>query len=215
MRMTGGFFLMVLLAGALSLPAIAPATDGSFNADLDVRPAKGKLDASRGGLGSLNIRRWKLRTRSGSDGIDPANEPIIFTIGERTQFAIPAGRLTVSKNGKRFRYLDKETTEGVAKFKMKARHDGSYTISVKLLDIVMDQLLVQSPFCETFSLEVGNDEAFSGILLDRPRGDASPRIKLRGFCSPDACRDAFGAALTIAGARGVTARHSACPTPEL
>jgi hypothetical protein len=73
---------------------------------------------------------------------------------------------------------------------------------------------VQYPFCDTFSLELGNDEAFSGIDFDRPRGDRSPRIKVRGFCEPEVCRETLRTA-TLRRTPGFTARHSACPDPEL
>ena len=212
-RMRNRLPIIVLLALALGWPVDAPATEGSFAAFLGVRPAKGKLDESRG-LGSLEVRRWRFRASSFSDGIDPANERVVISIGDRTQFVLPAGALVASKNGRRFRHVDKGVTQGIKKLTLKRKRDGAYLVWFSLEGVVMDQLLVQYPFCDTFSLEVGNDEAFSGIDLDRPRGERSPRVKLRGFCEPDACRDALRTS-PLGGAPGITAQHSVCPNLEL
>jgi hypothetical protein len=206
--------LVALVALALGWPATVPATDGSFTASLGVRPAKGKLDESRG-VGSLKVRRWRFRPQSISDGLDPANEPVFVSVGARTQFVLPAGALVASKSGKRFRYKNKGANQGITSFKLKRRRDGAYDVSFSLEGVVMDQLLVQYPFCDTFSLELGNDEAFSGIDFDRPRGDRSPRIKVRGFCEPEVCRETLRPASALRRTPGFTARHSACPDPEL
>jgi hypothetical protein len=197
---------------ALGWPATVPATDGSFAAFLSVRPAKGKLDESRG-VGSLKVRRWRFRTQAISDGLAPASEKVVVSIGDRTQFVLPAGALVASKNGRRFRYKNKGASHGITSFKLKQRRDGAYDVWFSVEGVVMDQLVVQYPFCDTFSLELGNDEAFSGIDFDRPRGDRSPRIKVRGFCEPAVCRDTLRSAL--GRVPGVTARHSSCPDPEL
>jgi hypothetical protein len=204
--------LAALVALAFAYPGAAPGTDGSFDASIAVRPAKGKLDESRG-VGSLKVRRWRFRPRSTSDGLAPAQEPVVVSVGDRTQFVLPAGALVASKNGKRFRYKNEGATQGITSFKLKQRRDGAYDVWFTLEGVVMDQLLVQYPFCDTFSLELGNDEAFSGIDFDRPRGDRSPRIKVRGFCEPEVCRETLRTS-ALGRAPGVTARHSVCPDPE-
>ena len=77
--------LAALLALALGWPLGASATEGSFAAFLSVRPAKGRLDESRG-VGTLKVRRWRFRPAAISDGVDPAGDPVVASIGDRTSY---------------------------------------------------------------------------------------------------------------------------------
>ena len=184
-RATVGFMALGLVVGLLPPPAVA--TDGSFSASLSIRPGKGKLDETTQ-KGWLKIRNWKLRVETGSDGVDPATDAITLSIGsgaKTTAYVVPVGAMEPSKNGRKFRYRS-EAAEDIQSLTMKRRKDGTWKLTMKVTGIIMERLSVQTSVCEFLSLEVGNDEAFIGINMRRPKpgskGEARRLLRARHLC---------------------------------
>lgn len=119
---------------------------------------------------------------SGSDGIDPAAEPVIIAIADE-QFLIPAGQMKASRNGRRFRYKN-NTGRGVQLLTMVRTPTGSLRVSLKLTGVDLSTLVVADPpQCLSFALVVGNDDGFSGISFDRPKPFPSKLLTIPGFCT--------------------------------
>jgi phosphatidylglycerol:prolipoprotein diacylglycerol transferase len=187
---------LVLLVGiGVALPAAA--IDPDFEATLAVRPARGALDVATG-FGSLHVRRWRLTPAADSDGIDPAAEPIVLVLG-RDEVVLPAGAVTADEAGRRYVFRDDTVTHGLTRLRLKRRKDGAWLVSFRTVGMDLTRLVTQYPLCEVLALAIGNDEGSSGVDLDRPRGVASPRLKLRGFCEVEQCLQT------------IRPRHVVCP----
>ncbi|HWP65003.1 MAG TPA: prolipoprotein diacylglyceryl transferase family protein [Candidatus Limnocylindria bacterium] len=187
--------LLVLFA----LVAVAPAAaiEADFIGSLAVRPARGRLDIATGRL-TLDVRRWRWVPAPGSDGVDPASEPITLLLGTDEVF-LPAGSVG-SAGATRYRYRDPTVTRGFTRLVMKRRADGAWQVRFRVTGMDQTQLVNQFALCVPFALAVGNDAGVSGVDLDRPRGAHSPRVKLRGFCEIEGCNPG-----------AIRPRHVICP----
>jgi phosphatidylglycerol:prolipoprotein diacylglycerol transferase len=202
---TGTPLVLVCLLGA-SLPAAA--VDAVYQATLTIRPARGLLDVASG-YGDLDVKRWRLMQGVPSDGVDPAHEEIAVSVASDV-FVLHPEVLVSSRRGRRLSFRDDATTRGIARLRMDRRRNGSWMLSFRVVGVDMLRLVTQYPLCEVLAVAIGNDEGVSGIDLDRPRGVASDRIKVRGTCPVAPCPTALVAPL----ARGPVVRvgrHRVCP----
>lgn len=195
---------LILALALLGAAAPAAALDAEFVGTLAVRPARGKIDLATG-QGALAVRGWRLMPGAGSDGIDPANEPIDLMLGTDA-VTLPAGAVTASASARRYFFRDDGVTRGLTRLRMKRRSDGTWQVSFAVRGIDLTLLVTQYPRCEPLALVVGNDAAASGVDIDRPRGVESRRLKVRGFCQIEGCP--FGPPATTSRIRP---RHVICP----
>jgi len=199
-RMRPAAFLLLVLATAHPVAAL----EVEFVGTLAVRPARGRLDIATGAA-TLTVRRWRYVPAAGSDGIDPASEPITLVLGT-DQVTLPAGAVTASDAGRRYAFRDDTAARGFNRLRLKRRSDGAWLVSFRVSGMDQTQLVTQYALCEPLALVVGNDAGVSGVDLDRPRGANSPRVKLRGFCRIEGCPLALSA-----GADTTGPRHVICP----
>jgi hypothetical protein len=151
------------------------------------------------------VQRWRFVPGAGSDGIDPANEPIVVLLGT-DEVLLPAGLVTASASGRRYAFRDDTVTRGISRLRLKRRGDGAWQVTFQVVGMNLLPLVHQFPLCEPLVLAIGNDAGASGVDLDRPRGAESPRIRLRGFCQIEGC-----SVPVTAGDDVVRPRHVICP----
>jgi hypothetical protein len=125
-------------------------------------------------------------------------------------FVLQADALVSSRRGRRLSYRDDATTRGIARLRMNRRRDGSWMLSFRLVGVDLLRLVTTYPLCEVLAVAIGNDEGVSGIDLDRPRGAASDRIKVRGTCPVAPCPTALLAPLAHDPVVR-QGRHQICP----
>jgi phosphatidylglycerol:prolipoprotein diacylglycerol transferase len=194
---------MLLALVAVAASAVrAAATDPDFVGSLVVRPARGTLAVATG-LATLEVKRWRFLPAAASDGIDPAAEDVVLSVGA-DELTLPAGSVTTLRPGRRYAHRDDAVTRGLSRLRMKRRSDGSWVVGFRATGVDLTRLAAQYPLCEPFAFAVGNDEGASGVDLDRPRGAASPRVKLRGFCEAEVCPQ-------TAPSGAFRPRHVVCP----
>jgi prolipoprotein diacylglyceryltransferase len=193
---------LLLLLSALGAVRPVAAIDADFSGTLAVRPARGTLDVATG-AGGLAVKRWRFTPAPASDGIDPVSEPIVLSLAT-DEVALPAGSVQEVAPGRRWTFRDDAATRGFTRLKLKRRADGVWLVGFRAAGLDLTRLVNQYPLCEGLAFAIGNDEGASGVDLDRPRGAASPRIKLRGFCELE-CPPALAAGVAIGP------RHVICP----
>jgi len=170
---------VALLACATPLRAAPPVYHGI----LGVRPAGGGIDQATGVIG-LNVGRWSLRLDPSSDGLFPADEPVVIALGDTEQFLLPAGALEPNRKGNRFTYRnpDKKLERGIRFFRVGQAKDGTWTVKFKVVGMQASRLTFEFPVCEKMAVIVGDDDGFTGVELTRPGGLAGKRVKLKGAC---------------------------------
>jgi hypothetical protein len=192
---------LLLFVSALGAVRPAAAIDADFTGTLAVRPARGTLDLATG-AGGLEVKRWRFTPAPASDGMDPVTEPIVLSLAA-DEVTLAAGLVWEVEPGRRWAFRDDAVTRGLTRVKLKRRADGVWLVSFRAAGIDLTRLVNQYPLCEALAFAIGNDEGVSGVDLDRPRGAASPRLKLRGFCELE-CPPALGAG-------AIRPRHVICP----
>jgi hypothetical protein len=181
------------LAVALTLAAATPAARAQISTSATpvyhgtlkiIRPAVGTLDLSTG-IGTLRVRGWRLRLKDGSNGIFPAQEPVVVALGEES-FRLEAGSLTPSRNGKVFRYSAPDAgPRAIRSFRIARHGKGSYVVSFSLIGVDMSANVFNDPVCQNLAVVVGDDDGFTGVdLLTRP--PFSPHVTIPHLCKPPA-----------------------------
>lgn len=198
----------LVLVWLLGLAVPAAAVDSVYQATLTIRPARGRLEVASG-YGQIDVKRWRLMQGVPSDGMDPAHEEIVVSVGSDV-FVLDPATLVGSRGGRRLSFRDDATTRGIARLRMNRRHDGSWMLAFRLVGVDLLRLVTQYPVCEVLAVAIGNDEGVSGIDLDRPRGAGSDRIKVRGACPVEPCPTA-SMAPSVRQPVVRQGRHRVCP----
>lgn len=145
------------------------------------RAARGTIDLDSGNA-TFKVKNWGLVLDKASNGVNPAEEPFAIGIAEE-RFLIPAGQVKASKNGKRFRYLDKSVDRGIQQLKIVMTATGAIKVSFKVVGADMSGLLIgDPPLCLPFAVIIGDDDGFSGVSFDRPRPYPSRLLTIPGSC---------------------------------
>jgi hypothetical protein len=171
--------VVALLVWATPLLAGPPVYHGI----LGVRPAGGGIDRDTGVIG-LNVAKWNFRLDPGSDGLFPADEPVVIALGETEQFLLPAGSLVPNAKGTRFTYRnpDRKVARGIRLFQVWQLKDGTWNVKFKIAGLQASRLTFEFPVCESMAVIIGDDDGFTGVELTRPGGLSGKRVKLRGAC---------------------------------
>lgn len=184
MRAVLGWIVGVAL---LAPPSATFAQSGGvsplYHGILEVRRSRGLIHPQTGSA-KLKVSGWTLRTSGDSNGVSPDREPILIAIGEQT-FRLQSGDLKASARGRRFSYrAPSEVRRGVRSLRMRARRDGSYRLTLKLFDLDLSRLILNSPSCVPMAIIIGDDDGFSGAIFDR-RSVANSRLTVVGPCTPE------------------------------
>lgn len=175
--------LLVTLTTALTLSEHPVAVGAPiYHGELRVaRAGKGRLNLDSG-QASFRVRDWELLPSDDSNGIDPANEPIVIGIAEE-QFLLPAGVIRSSRNGKRFSYKNK-SDRGIGRLVLRRTSTGSFKVSMTLNGVDLSVLVIADPpLCLSFALIIGDDDGFTGVSFDRPKPYPSKRLTIPSFCT--------------------------------
>ena len=173
--------LVLAVAAAVGAPTLASGqalTHGQLSV---ARAARGTIDLDSGNA-TFKVKNWAIVLASGSNGVNPADEP--FTIGvAEERFLIPAGQLKASKNGKRFSYRDKSVDRGIQELKLVRTADGPSKVSFKVVGADLSGLIIgDPPLCLPFAVIIGDDDGFSGVSFDRPKPYPSRLLTIPGSC---------------------------------
>ena len=181
--MVRGIVVAFALVCALDLPSAwaQSLTHGKLRV---ARAAKGQINLTSGQAG-FKIRNWEVLLADGSNGVNPADEPLTIGIAEE-RFLIPAGELRASRNGKRFRYKT-VTDRGIQQLKLILTPQGPIKVTMKLAGVDLSSLIIgDPPLCLPFAIIIGDDDGFSGVSFDRPRPYPSQLLTIPGFCTDNA-----------------------------
>jgi len=172
-------FTLALVLCATPLLAAPPVYHGV----LGIRPAGGSIDQDSGVIG-LNVGKWNFRLDPSSDGLFPADEPVLIALGDTEQFLLPAGSLVPNARATRFTYRNpgKKIARGIRLFRVWQAKDGTWNVKFKVAGIQASRLTFEYPVCEKMAVIIGDDDGFTGVELTRPGGLAGKRVKLRGAC---------------------------------
>jgi hypothetical protein len=194
-RATALLVLVTMLALAPAGTArgdISPTANPIYHGVLRVTPASGTIDRKTGNA-VVSVKRWVMIINTDesngapvSDGIYPAQEPIIVALGADS-FYLPAGAMRASRNGKRFTYrahLAKDA-RGIRTLTIRQQLDGSYAVGFKLVGVDLSRLLFEDPACMPTAVIVGSDDGFSGVAITSPTF-TSKRLRLPEPCTAQA-----------------------------
>jgi hypothetical protein len=188
-RATALLVLVTMLALAPAGTArgdISPTANPIYHGVLRVTPASGTIDRKTGNA-VVSVKRWVMIINTAeSDGIYPAQEPIIVALGADS-FYLPAGAMRPSRNGKRFTYkahLAKDA-RGIRSLTIRQQLDGSYAVGFKLVGVDLSRLLFEDPTCMATAVIVGSDDGFSGVAITSPTF-TSKRLRLPEPCTAQA-----------------------------
>jgi hypothetical protein len=173
---------LLLLAAASAFAQPAPGTDAVYHGLLGVRSAAGRFDPLTGN-GTLSFPRWRILPTPSSNGVFPAEEPLLIQLGDFNQYTLPAGSLTAAKNGSRFSYrAPKGAGERVIKrMVLKRRADGSWAVRFVMTGLELSRLVIEDPVCLGMAFIIGDDDFFSGVNLTR-KSFTARRVKVDGEC---------------------------------
>ena len=177
------FSILVLatIAYAVGAPSLAWAQSLTHGQLSIPRAARGTIDLDSGNA-TFKVKNWGLVLDKESNGVKPADEPFTIGIAEE-RFLIPAGQLKASKNGKRFRYLDKSVDRGIQQLKIVMTATGAIKVSFKVVGADLSGLIIgDPPLCLPFAVIIGDDDGFSGVSFDRPRPYPSRLLTIPGSC---------------------------------
>ena len=178
------------LAVALMLAASAPSSRAQISTSatpvhhgkLYIVLAVGALDRTTG-TGMLRVRGWRLVLAKGSNGIFPAQEPVVVALGEES-YRLEAGSLTPSRNGKVFLY--RASPDGGPRsftfFRISRRGRRTYQVSFTLTGVDMSMLINYNPVCQPLAVIVGDDDGFTGADL-KTRPAFSTHVTVPHKCS--------------------------------
>lgn len=172
----------------LSLPGIATAEISEtltpkYHGALQPQPVSGRIDPETG-ISRLVVKGWLLRPAVDSNGVFPADEPVLVAIGEES-FRIDKGLLRPSRRGRRFFYRSAGSVQrGVRSMRLRLRPNGDYDVRLVLFNLSLGRLLFDYPQCVPMAVIVGDDDGFTGVDLDR-KSFTSRRLMVRGGCVPE------------------------------
>ena len=192
--------VLLVVVGALCLSGRAAAQISStatpvYHGDLKVSSTPGTIDPLTGSA-ILRVRNWRFApVVPGSNGLFPAQEPIVVALAANN-FLLPAGVVKEKRPGKLFVYKAqlKPGQPGFRSFRMVAhpsaarctpipQSDCTYSVSFTLVGLELSGLLMKSPDCQPMAVIVGDDDAFSGVNLERRIFSNSRRFKVASSCN--------------------------------
>jgi hypothetical protein len=177
------FSILVLatIAYAVGAPSLAQGQSLTHGQLSIPRAARGTIDLDSGNA-TFKVKNWGLVLDRASNGVNPADEAFTIGIAEE-RFLIPAGQLKASKNGKRFRYLDKSIDRGIQQLKIVLTPAGPIKVSFKVVGADLSGLIIgDPPLCLPFAVIIGDDDGFSGVSFDRPQPYPSRLLTIPGSC---------------------------------
>ena len=177
------FSILVLatIAYAVGAPSLVRGQSLTHGQLSIPRAARGTIDLDSGNA-TFKVKNWGLVLDKASNGVKPADEPFTIGIAEE-RFLIPAGQVKASKNGKRFRYLDKSVDRGIQQLKIVMTATGAIRVSFKVVGADLSGLIIgDPPLCLPFAVIIGDDDGFSGVSFDRPRPYPSRLLTIPGSC---------------------------------
>jgi hypothetical protein len=181
--------LALLIWALASAGASAQTVDlppPTYHGVLEVGRASGSIERPSG-VSSLHVPGWQFQLDpEQSNGIFPATEPVEVAVGPSAtnKFALPAGSLKASRNGKRFTFRQKlhKGQAGIRMIQIALRPDGTYTVRFTVNGIVLDGLETQDPVCLPLAVIVGDDDGFQGVNFTSPTF-TSHRLRIAGKCN--------------------------------
>ncbi len=182
-RSMSRFSILVLatIAYAVGAPSLARGQSLTHGQLSIPRAARGTIDLDSGNA-TFKVKNWGLVLDQASNGVNPADEAFTIGIAEE-RFLIPAGQLKASKNGKRFRYLDKSVDRGIQQLKIVVTPAGAIKVSFKVVGADLSGLIIgDPPLCLPFAVIIGDDDGFSGVSFDRPKPYPSRLLTIPGSC---------------------------------
>jgi hypothetical protein len=178
--------LVAITLGVLFVhPAAAQVSTSAvpvFHGTLDVkRPAHGTINRRTGQV-SLRVTSWAFKPVESSNGVFPAQEPVIVALGEDS-FRIEAGGLKARRRGTLFVYrAPHSTNRGVRRLRIWSKKDGTYGVSFVLGGADLSRLNIEDPVCVPLALIVGDDDGFTGVTIGST-SFVSHRISIPSSCS--------------------------------
>lgn len=170
---------------AASAHAVSTTATPVHHGVLRIAKGRGRVDKSNG-VAEVSVRRWTLVLSPSSDGIFPADEPIVIAVGD-DNFRLEAGMLR-AKNARTFSYKAPRKpalARGVRSITIKRRGDGAYSITFKVRGVQLFDLSRRAPLCLPTALIVGDDDGFAGVTYDSP--GSPPLVSRRVIVGPSTC----------------------------
>jgi hypothetical protein len=175
-------FLCAVVAGVPCAAAPVPIYHGI----LSVKRASGTLDRTTY-TATVRVPEWTALLTPDTDGMFPASEDLMVSIGANDDFTLPAGALKPSRSGRKFVYRAPRNGDfrGLRFFKLWLRRDGSsYGIKFKLMGVAnLTRLDTEAPICLPVAVIVGNDDFFSGVSFTSPNFE-SKKLQITTSCDP-------------------------------
>ena len=174
--------VLVSLLVAVSVQAQPVTTaDPVYHGELSIKPALGTINR-RNGNGTINIRNWTFQPTALSDGIFPAEEPIIVALAD-DNFRLEAGALHANKKGTVFTYRSspKKTTRGVTLLRLQKHTDGTWAVKLSMVGLDLSRLNLEDPICRPMAVIVGDDDGFGGVSITSPSW-TSKKVEIPSGC---------------------------------
>lgn len=137
------------------------------------------------GMAEVAVRRWSLVLSPSSDGIFPAEEPIVIAVGD-DNFRLEAGSLRA--RGRTFRYKaprKPKLERGIRSIVITHRGEGTYAVQFTVKGIQLFDLSRRAPLCLPTAFIVGDDDGFVGVTFDSP--GSPPIVSRRVIVGESAC----------------------------
>ena len=176
-----------ILAGTMGVSAARAqvSTDAVpvYHGQLIVGKAKGTITKS--GDATIEIRDWVFKPFRNTNGIYPDQEPMVVAVQDEN-FRLEAGSLKPDKSGTVFKYKARgraRRARGITAVRFARLADGTWDVRLTLHNMDLSVLNRQTPSdCTPMAVLVGDDDGFSGVIFDRPRGFRSRIISVLSAC---------------------------------
>jgi hypothetical protein len=169
--------LRALLLSSLLATLPAAAQSPVHHGELTIRPARGRIDRDTG-ESTLTVKRWFFLPTVDSNGLAPADEPVLIALGESDRFTVEARALKAARNGRTFTYRNPKTQRGVRSLRLQRSKSGVWRVQFQVVGAELSRLTLEYPFCQPLAVIIGDDDGFSGVEIDRPDGFTGSRLKV-------------------------------------
>lgn len=180
---------MAVLSGVAGTTRAGTSATPIYHGELGFTPAAGRIDRRpmQGHLATLKVRKWVLHPSAVTNGIDPASEPIVISLGEAS-WRLDPGMLIAAKNRRQWAYKlarGSKPTRAVNSLRVRLEKDGTYSFRFAITGIDGSPLDRFQTVCLPFAFIIGDDDAFSGVTLTSPSFN-STKLRAVELCqAPD------------------------------